>query len=65
MLTSARNPKVASAARLRKRALRDHDRRFLLEGAQAVGEALEAGRLETLFTAVDLDPLAVKARQSG
>lgn len=65
MLTSARNPKVASAARLRKRALREHDRRFLLEGAQAVGEALDAGRLETLFTAVDLDPLAVKARQSG
>jgi len=65
VLTSARNPKVVSAARLRKRALREHDRRFLLEGAQTVGEALDAGRLETLFTAVDLDPLAVKARQSG
>lgn len=65
MLTSARNPKIASAARLRKRALREHDRRFLLEGAQAVGEALAAGRLETLFTAADLDPLAVRARQEG
>jgi RNA methyltransferase, TrmH family len=65
VLTSARNPKVASALRLRKRALREHDRRFLLEGAQAVGEALAAGMLETLFTADELDPIVVEARQAG
>ena len=32
MLTSARNPKVAAAVRLKKRALREEDRRFLVEG---------------------------------
>lgn len=63
MLTSAKNPKVAAAARLRKHAFREEDRRFLVEGAQAVLEALEAGRLQALFTADDLDPLAVRARQ--
>ncbi|MGH2539437.1 MAG: TrmH family RNA methyltransferase [Actinomycetota bacterium] len=65
MLTSARNPKVAAAARLRKRAWREQDRRFLLEGSQAVREALEAGALEALFTADELDPLALIARQRG
>ena len=65
MLTSAKNPKVANAARLRKRAFREEARRFILEGAQVVGEALDAGRLETLFTTDDLDPLAVRARQAG
>jgi RNA methyltransferase, TrmH family len=65
VLTSAKNPKIASAVRLRKRALRDDARRFLVEGAQAVGEALDAGRLETLFTSDDLDPLAVRSRQLG
>lgn len=65
MLTSAKNPKVASAARLRKRAYREEAGRFLLEGAQAVGEALTAERLEVLFTSDDLDPFAVRARHAG
>lgn len=65
MLTSPRNPRVASAARLRKRAFRELDRRFLLEGAQVVREALQAGRLEVLFTDTDPEPLAVLARESG
>jgi TrmH family RNA methyltransferase len=65
VLTSAKNPTVASALRLRKRASRQTDGRFLLEGAQAVAEALDAGRLETLFTADASDPLAVRARQAG
>lgn len=65
MLTSARNPKVAAAARLRKRAFREVDRRFLLEGAQAVKEALAAAALEALFTTDPLDPLAVAAAQAG
>jgi TrmH family RNA methyltransferase len=66
MLTSIKNPKVASAIRLKKRAFREEDRRFLVEGAQGVGEALEEqGRLESLFMIDELDPLAVRARQLG
>ena len=40
MLTSLKNPKIAAVARLKKRAFREQDRRFLVEGAHAVGEAL-------------------------
>ena len=40
MLTSVLNKKVVAAVRLKKRALREEDRRFLVEGAQAVAEAL-------------------------
>jgi TrmH family RNA methyltransferase len=66
VLTSAKNPKVVAAVRLKKRALREEDRRFLVEGAQAVAEALaEDGRLLSLFVHDDLDPLAVRARQAG
>ena len=66
MLTSGRNPKVVAAVRLKKRALREADRRFLVEGAQAVAEALtEDGRLESLFVEDDLDPLAIRAKQAG
>ena len=66
MLTSLKNPKVAAAARLKKRAFRDEDRRFLVEGAQAVSEALdEPGRLGALFTTDDVDPLTVRARRAG
>jgi TrmH family RNA methyltransferase len=66
VLTSAKNPKIVAAVRLKKRALREEDRRFLVEGAQAVGEALaEDGRLLSLFVRDDLDPLAVRARQAG
>ena len=66
MLTSAKNPKVAAAVRLKKRALREEAERFLVEGAQGVAEALaEDGALESLFVLDDLDPLAVRARQAG
>jgi TrmH family RNA methyltransferase len=66
VLTSARNPKVVAAVRLKKRALREADRRFLVEGAQAVGEALaEEGRLLSVFAQDEMDPLAIRARQSG
>ena len=65
MLTSARNPTVASAVRLRKRAYREIDARFLLEGEQAITEALDAGALQMLFTTDDADPVSVRARQSG
>jgi TrmH family RNA methyltransferase len=49
MITSTRNRRVAAAARLRKRGLREQDRLFLVEGAQAAGEAVAAGAVETLF----------------
>ncbi|HEY7399837.1 MAG TPA: TrmH family RNA methyltransferase [Actinomycetota bacterium] len=65
MLTSTNNPKVAAAARLKKRAFRQEDRRFLVEGAQGVQEALDAGALESLFTTDDLHVLAVGAGQHG
>ncbi len=66
MITSIKNPKVAAAARLKKRAFREEDRAFLVEGAQAVGEALaDPGRIRTLFCTDDLDPLVVRARESG
>jgi TrmH family RNA methyltransferase len=65
VLTSLKNPKVAAAVRLKKRAFREEDRRFLVEGAQAVGEALdEPGRLGSLFATDGLDPLVVRARQA-
>jgi TrmH family RNA methyltransferase len=65
VLTSLKNPKVAAAARLRKRAFREDDRRFLVEGAQGVREGLEAGRLDGVFTTDELDELAVRARHAG
>ena len=66
MLTSIKNPKVAAAVRLKKRAFREEDRCFLVEGAQGVGEALEhPADLRSLFVVDDLDPLAVRARQAG
>ena len=65
MLTSVKNPKVAAVLRLKKRAFRDEDRAFLVEGAQGVGEALGAGALSSLFVVDDVEPLAVRARQAG
>lgn len=66
MLTSIKNPKVAAAVRLKKRAFREEDRRFLVEGAQGVGEALEQpGHLLSLFVIDVMEPPAVRARQSG
>ena len=66
MLTSPRNPRIAAATRLKKRAFREADGRFLVEGAQAVSEALdEPAGLEMLFATDGLDPLVVRARQAG
>jgi RNA methyltransferase, TrmH family len=54
---------VAAAGRLKKRAYRDQDRRFLVEGAQAVLEGLrDPGAIDSLFTDDDLAPAAVQAR---
>jgi TrmH family RNA methyltransferase len=66
VLTSIKNPKVAQAARLKKRAFRNEDRRFLVEGAQGVREALGAnGGLSVLYVTDAQNEFAVRARQSG
>jgi TrmH family RNA methyltransferase len=66
VLTSVKNPKVAAAVRLKKRVFREEDRRFLVEGAQGVGEALEdPGHLLALFVGDPSDPLAIRAGQQG
>ncbi len=66
MITSVRNPRVASALRLHKRAFRERDRAFLVEGIRAVEEALgRPGGVTALFC---LDPshrLAERARSVG
>ncbi len=49
MITSTKNPAVADAAKLKKRGLREQAGRFLVEGAQATGEALKAGVVEAMF----------------
>lgn len=43
MITSPSNKRVVKAARLKKRAMREKDRRFLVEGGRAVREALASG----------------------
>lgn len=63
MITSVRNAKVAAALRLHKRTFRDADGAFLVEGAQAVGEAL--GVLRTLFLVDEVHPLVATARAEG
>ena len=66
MITSPRNPRIARAVRLKKRALRDADRVFLVEGAQAIDGMLRAGITpENVFTTDALEPIAVRAAQAG
>ena len=67
MLTSLKNPKVAAAARLKKRAFREQERRFLVEGAQGIREALRSTppALASLFVADPSTELAVRARSAG
>jgi TrmH family RNA methyltransferase len=67
VISSTKNPKVVAAARLHKRAMREQDRRFLVEGAQGVREAL-AGTpvaVQTLFVQDELHELAIRARELG
>ena len=66
MITSPRNAKVVAALRLKKRAFRERDRRFLVEGAQAVGEALgRADGLSALFHTDTAHPLVGRAADAG
>src|SRR5438270_2775707 len=66
MITSVRNPRIADAVKLKKRAFRERDRLFLVEGAQAVEEAISSGPgLSTLFVTNGTDPVATRAAASG
>lgn len=49
MLGTERTPRVAAARKLLRRAGRERAGRFLVEGAQAVEEALACGRVHELF----------------
>lgn len=53
MITSTHNKHVTAAARLKKRGIREKHQRFLLEGARATAEGLEAGAVETVFHVTD------------
>ncbi|MGH2554784.1 MAG: TrmH family RNA methyltransferase [Actinomycetota bacterium] len=51
MITSIHNKRVARAVRLKKRAMREKDRQFLVEGAQGVAEAIASGAgVQEVFT---------------
>ena len=67
MITSTANKQVVATAKLRKRALRDERRTFLVEGAQPCAEALAAGAVETLFHTPDAGqhPLVQEAAAAG
>ncbi|HEY1330145.1 MAG TPA: RNA methyltransferase [Actinomycetota bacterium] len=54
MITSTRNPRVASAARLKRRDGRERERRFLIEGARLIEEAVRSkARIAEVFVAGD------------
>jgi TrmH family RNA methyltransferase len=66
MITSIRNERVANGLRLHKRALRDEERRFLVEGAQCVTEALRhPGGLLRLYHSATDHPVLDLATSSG
>jgi TrmH family RNA methyltransferase len=66
VITSIKNPKVAAAVRLKKRAFREVDGRFLVEGPQGVREALASGAVvDVLFHRGSPDHLVEAARQAG
>jgi TrmH family RNA methyltransferase len=56
-ISSINNKRVARAVRLKKRAMREKDRRFLVEGAQGVAEAIASGtKVEEVFTGPEPGP---------
>jgi len=63
MITSTQNKRVAAAVRLKKRALREKDRRFLVEGSQGVTEALGTpASLHEVFVLADRHPRLIAVR---
>jgi len=66
VITSVRNPRVAAALKLHKRAFRERERAFLVEGAQVLGEAMGSGRgLSTLFHSEPSGELVRRAADAG
>ena len=65
MLTSTRNERVQAVRRLHRRPARVAERRFVVEGPQAVREALLHGTLLELYAVDQHDPLAVQAAGLG
>jgi TrmH family RNA methyltransferase len=67
VITSVRNPKVNAALKLHKRAFRERERAFLVEGVQVLGEALSMprGGISTLFHTEPSHPLVERARARG
>lgn len=66
MITSLKNRKVDQAVKLKRRLHREHEKLFLIEGAQVIGEALEAGiRPTTLLQTESADDIAKRARAAG
>jgi RNA methyltransferase, TrmH family len=66
VITSLKNPKVAAAVRLKKRAFRETDGRFLVEGPQSVREALASGAVvDVLFHGGPPDERVEAARRAG
>jgi TrmH family RNA methyltransferase len=70
-ITSPRNPRLKAAAALRKRRGRDAGGRILIDGARALGLALDAGvAVETVFHCPDRDgadaaAVVARAAQGG
>lgn len=66
MITSVRNPRVAAALKLHKRAFRERERAFLVEGAQVLVEAIGSGSgLSTLFHVEPSGDLVRRAAEAG
>jgi RNA methyltransferase, TrmH family len=66
VITSLKNPKVAATVRLKKRALRESDRRFLVEGVQGLREAIASGAIvDALFHRGSADEVVEAARRAG
>jgi RNA methyltransferase, TrmH family len=66
VITSVRNPRVAAALKLHKRAFRERERAFLVEGAQVLGEAIGSGRgLSALFHGEPSGELVRRAAGAG
>ena len=63
MISSTRNERVQGVRRLHRRSARVAERRFVVEGPQAVREALDT--LVELYTIDLADPLAVQAAERG
>jgi len=70
VITSIHNKRVARAVRLKKRAMREKDRLFLVEGVQGVSEAMASGgHVQEVFTTAAtedrLEDVVKAAEQAG